>query len=59
MRLTKTQVVQMVRELIQESDYDFRGDTDAKVQLWHDYTDSLCKDGQITEHQYNTWSCPF
>lgn len=26
---------------------------------WNDYTDYLCKDGQITDHQYNTWTNPF
>ncbi len=26
---------------------------------WNNYTDSLCKAGQITEHQYMTWIGPF
>lgn len=26
---------------------------------WNDWTDSLCKDGIITENQYNNWSNPF
>lgn len=26
---------------------------------WNDWTDSLCKNGEITESQYNKWSNPF
>lgn len=26
---------------------------------WSSYTDMLCKDGIITQKQYNTWSTPF
>lgn len=26
---------------------------------WNDYTDMLCKDGIITQRQYNTWGNPF
>jgi hypothetical protein len=26
---------------------------------WNDWTDSLCKDGVITENQYNKWFNPF
>ena len=25
---------------------------------WNDFTDSLCKDGQISEKQYNNWDYP-
>lgn len=25
---------------------------------WNTYTDALCKDGQITEHQRATWDFP-
>ncbi|MEK5036339.1 hypothetical protein MKY96_33455 [Paenibacillus sp. FSL R7-0302] len=34
-------------------------DIPARRQAWHDYTDMLCKDGQITKEQYNTWDNPF
>jgi len=23
------------------------------------YTDALCRDGRITQRQYDTWTCPF
>lgn len=26
---------------------------------WSAYTDALCKNGTITQHQWNTWSTPF
>ena len=26
---------------------------------WHQYTDALCKDGLITQRQYDTWISPF
>ena len=25
---------------------------------WNNFTDSLCKDGQISEKQYNNWDYP-
>lgn len=31
----------------------------ARREAWANYTDSLYKDGEITERQYNTWSNPF
>lgn len=31
----------------------------AKRESWSNYTDALCKGGEITEKQYVTWSNPF
>lgn len=28
-------------------------------QTWNDWTDSLCKSGQINQKQYDTWTGPF
>jgi len=28
-------------------------------QAWNDWTDSLCKQGQITQKQYDRWTGPF
>ena len=28
-------------------------------EVWSAYTDGLCKDGVITQRQYDTWSTPF
>lgn len=27
--------------------------------MWSYFTDSLCKDGRITDRQFSTWSTPF
>lgn len=55
-RITKAEVLDWFRDLIGDS---LRGDKIAKQQAWNDYTDSLCKDGIITNWQYNNWSNPF
>lgn len=61
-RLKKVDVLEMFREmwneLLQEQPH-YRGDSIAKRTAWNDYTDGLCKDGLITDHQYTTWSNPF
>jgi len=28
-------------------------------EMWGNWTDILCKDGEITETKYNTWSNPY
>lgn len=58
-KLTKREVVEQCREAFRASPEMFRGDEVAKQQFFNDYTDMLCKDGHITNHQYNTWSNPF
>lgn len=36
-------------------------DTDKPAirEAWNDYTDALCKGGNITMRQYETWTHPF
>jgi len=34
-------------------------DKPALRQSWHNYIDSLCKDGEITLKQYENWGNPF
>lgn len=29
------------------------------AEAWSNFTDSLCKDGIISEYQYNNWTNPF
>lgn len=36
-----------------------KNDTVWKRTEWNDFTDALCKGGEITEKQYNNWSNPF
>lgn len=31
----------------------------ALAEAWNNYTDSLCKEGLITQKQYNNWENPF
>lgn len=36
-----------------------KSDRPAKCEAWNNFTDSLCKSGQISIHQYETWVNPF
>lgn len=36
-----------------------KNDKPAIEQAWNDWTDALCKNGRITQHQYDTWVHPF
>ena len=40
-------------------DHRGRPDVSARREAWNEYTDGLCKDGEITRHQDETWSNPF
>ncbi len=33
-------------------------DKPARRMAWNDWTDSLCKNGEITQKQYATWTAP-
>lgn len=57
--MTKQQALQQFRELMRASEYAFRGDAIAKREEWNNYTDSLCKDGEISQKQCDSWSNPF
>ena len=57
----------MHRMTKQQALHDFRhihmgivkGDVIYTRENWNNYTDSLCKRGEITSRQYNTWTNPF
>ena len=55
MKLTKKQVLQMFRDNYTGP----RGDGVMRREAWNNYTDTLYKDRQITERQYETWANPF
>jgi len=55
MKLTKKQALQMFLEFYEGP----RGDVIWKREAWNNFTDSLCKDRQISSHQYDTWTNPF
>jgi oligoendopeptidase F len=59
--LTKKQVLQDFRENILpllDKQYG-KDDSIARREEWNNYTDSLCKDRQISNHQYDNWTNPF
>ena len=61
-KLTKKQAIAQFREMWREAiEYNLalKGDVIAKREDWNNYTDALCKDGQITQSQYSRWSNPF
>ena len=43
-----------------EKQYEQDGipDWPARRETWNNWTDSLCKDGQISDWQYENWSQP-
>lgn len=59
--MTKTEAVKYFKENILPSVIERFGTNDkpAVRTEWHYYIDGLCKDGIITEKQYNTWDNPF
>ena len=41
-----------------EHEQDGQPDWPARREAWNNWTDSLCKDGQISTWQYMNWSHP-
>jgi hypothetical protein len=41
-----------------EYEEDGEPDWPARRESWNNWTDSLCKDGQISDWQYENWSQP-
>jgi len=56
-RVTKQEALTMFRECVRCT--EFNGDIIAKREAWSDFTDGLCKDGLITQKQYDNWSNPY
>jgi hypothetical protein len=54
--MTKKQVETMFKEEVLP--FINRSDKPALREAWNNYTDLLCKDGQITIRQYETWTQP-
>ena len=54
--LTKKEVERMFKEEVYPSLN--KSDKPMIREAWNDFTDMLCKDGQISDNQYNTWSTP-
>jgi len=64
MKLTKKQVEQDFKENILphikgiEAENGNGKDSIMRSEEWANYTDSLCKDGQISSANYENWSTP-
>ncbi len=55
MKLTKKQALALFRE----SHTISKTDSIMNRENFHNFTDYLCKEGQITDNQYNNWSNPY
>ena len=49
-------IMPAVRE--QETRYNCHPDLPLRRESWNNYTDALCKDGEISDWQYENWSQP-
>ena len=58
-KMTKAEAIRDFRMLYKTFGHYRRGDVVAKRTEWNDYTDALCKEGLITDNQYNNWGNPF
>lgn len=61
--ITFDQACEMFREdilpmIVQAYELDGVRDNPARCETWCNWTDSLCKDGQISDWQYMNWSYP-
>lgn len=59
--MTKAEALKQFKSDLNEYNPSFlkSGDTVAKREEWSIYTDALCKNGDITMKQYESWSNPF
>lgn len=58
---TKKEALEYFRNEIKPAVVDQygKGDKVAMREAWNNYTDMLCKDGQITLKKYESWTNPF
>jgi len=60
--MTKKQAIREFREYhlpyIRKTEYN-GVDSIKRREAFNNFTDSLCKEGRITQKQYNNWSNPF
>ena len=61
--ITFDQACEMFREdilpmIVQAYELDGFRDGPARCEAWCNWTDSLCKDGQISDWQYMNWTYP-
>lgn len=63
MRTTKKQAEQdfknnILPSVINRFEQDGKKDKPARREAWNNFTDMLCKDGRISDNQYNNWTQP-
>lgn len=63
-KLTKKEALQefnqyILPHVVHTYEQDGIKDHPARREAWNDYTDTLCKDGRITDWQYSFWTNPF
>ena len=49
---------EILPEIQEQYEQDGIPDIPARCETWNNWTDSLCKDGQISDWQYANWSQP-
>lgn len=50
--------IEILPEVRKRYEADGIVDKPARAEVWNDWTDALCKEGQITTRQYETWGHP-
>ena len=50
-----TEILPMIQEAHEQ---DGQPDWPARCEAWNNWTDALCKDGEISDWQYANWSHP-
>lgn len=53
--MTYKDAVKEFKLSLHDGDYDYW----TIQEMWAAYTDSMCKAGEITQKQWNTWETPF
>ena len=61
--ITKKEAVEIFRNSVMPGvrdayEQDGKPDWPARREAWNNMTDSMCKNRDITNNQYNTWSQP-
>lgn len=61
--MTREEAIQLYRERVlpevkKQYEQDGRIDKPARAEAWNNFTDALCKNGDITMKQYETWEHP-
>ena len=57
--MTKANVLKDFKSVYSDFIIENKHDTVALNEAFFSYADSLCKHGDITQRQYETWSNPF